>query len=278
MSAAPPNKLELQVFSMMRSGHHAVISWLLDSAGGNCYFRNDLLEAEEIGKAGAHEIRGDISKQLDCYIVNIEDTPIKKTRILANRNRKILSFRTSNKVVGVAVVRNPFNLFASRLQWVINYAKKRDRYDAMLLNGENFGDKRANYIGNVGWANKSAVKMWSDYGVSMLNKQSLVGGGHKTVYINYDKWLVDNTYRGAILSSIGLEGRASIGKQVAKYGGGSSFSSNQSVDIDGILNRWINFVDNEEYISLFKNNHAFIKTYKSIFGNVNNLLLNKIIV
>ena len=270
------NKLELQILSMMRSGHHAVISWIIKNQPGNVYFRNDLLEGHELSNSILTQKKGNIKHTLDCYIFNIEDAPMSKVDRLISRNSKIVGFRKSKRALRILILRDPFNLFASRLQWTMNLAKQKKRYKKMLMKGKPFGAKRANYIGNVGWADKDAVVMWKKHAKAFLKGREAFGKNIDTVCINYNEWFVSGKYRSEILTSIGIKPNSSAYMHVPRYGGGSSFGDKRKVDGNGVLRRWEKLIGDKEYIALFSGDSELISLHEKIFGLVDKRILKAI--
>jgi hypothetical protein len=270
------NKLELQVLAMKRSGHHAIISWIIKNQPGNVFFRNDLLEGHKDPGSILTQRKGNIKRALDCYIFNVEDAPVNKANKLISRNIKIVRFRKSEKILRILILRDPFNLFASRMQWAINHAKQKRRYKKMLIKGKSFGAKKSNQIGNVGWANKDAVIMWKNYAKVFLKGHAAFGESVDTICINYNKWFTSRGYRSKILASIGIKPSSAPYTWVPKYGGGSSFGGSRRMNDKGVLTRWRKLIGNKEYISLFSGDNELIELSEEIFGPTDKIILSKI--
>ena len=70
---------QLEVCSMMRSGHHAVLYWLFAQINHPIYFRNDVLcyrDERSLKDRGVVIGGKNISSILKTYIYNVEDIPI----------------------------------------------------------------------------------------------------------------------------------------------------------------------------------------------------------
>tara|TARA_Y100000034_G_scaffold135756_1_gene208968 strand:+ start:837 stop:1637 length:801 start_codon:yes stop_codon:yes gene_type:complete len=253
----PINNLELRVMSMMRSGHHAIISWIFENYPGSVYFRNDVLESKILQKDKiAFEKRGDTSLVRDCFIFNIEDAPLSDIDRIIRKNQKLVRSGQSKKIENIVVIRDPFNLFASRIQKIRNVNRKIG--------------KRANYIGNVGWADKKAVSMWKEYAELCLGIKKHLSGSH--ICVNYNLWVSRHDYRNKIANKIGFKCPNDPHTEISNYGSGSSFHDVELyAQNDGnmpVLNRWKNFLNDQDYLNLFRKDKELIKLYGYIFGDV----------
>tara|TARA_R100000152_G_C6743663_1_gene167369 strand:+ start:157 stop:966 length:810 start_codon:yes stop_codon:yes gene_type:complete len=254
------NNLEMRVFAMMRSGHHAIISWIIRASDHSVYFRNDVLEANILNKTSvANEKKGDVSLNRGKYIFNIEDAPLRNADIIIDRNRRLLSSGHSKAIKNVVIIRDPFNLFASRLAFERN----------ILKNSNSKKIKYANYIGAVGWADSKSIKMWIDYAKVYLGLKSHLKGG--AIGINYDLWFNNIEYREGLCDKLYLNKNVLDVGKLSKYGRGSSFDGQEfegGANKMNCLYRWRNFLNDKEYIDLFRGNTELFELYNKIYGEI----------
>jgi hypothetical protein len=87
------------VISMMRSGHHAIIEWILSHFGPSTLFNNFPFKEEyKYNESNPGE---------PCKIINFEDFTIEE----AKENIKSLGWTDAQPII---ILRDPYNLFASR--------------------------------------------------------------------------------------------------------------------------------------------------------------------
>lgn len=120
--SAVVNRREVRVLAMRRSGHHAVVHWILSQLPGRGLFANDgkldggrlvgnrfsryvNLTDEEIARDRA----GDLVPK-DLYLWNAEDRAVEEFAALAGA----ASRGASGEVVHLLVLRDPWNWLASR--------------------------------------------------------------------------------------------------------------------------------------------------------------------
>ena len=70
----------------------------------------------------------------------MEDSPINRSDDLIGRNKKLVFNGNSKNIFSIVILRDPFNLFASRLK----------KYKALLSSGHDPSKMVASYVGNVG--------------------------------------------------------------------------------------------------------------------------------
>lgn len=201
------------VFGLSRSGSHAIIFWLLDNMSHNVRYVNNtgLNIYKTYDKVSdsviAHE-------DIDLNTVTEHHTP-------------------------VVIMRDPFNLFASRITAV-----------------------RKNP--NFPFLKKDQVYLWKQYARSILDKSF-----PWEAVINYNKWTSDPEYRKDIINQLGYELHIDNMQRVPVNGKGSSFDgfdfNNRGNEMD-VLNRWKHMVDDQEYLSYF--DQEIVDLSYELFGPV----------
>jgi hypothetical protein len=273
------NKREFRVFAMKRSGHHAVINWLLLHFTGPAYFlnncgflvskelfnfspgcdRNDrpspyrkvcilagtssvyynggrvlekfrhyrpgheypsmlerLMEMERAERAAAQAMAFPASR--DCYLFNVED--------LDNRDVARVPFEsaargTSEAIQSIIVLRDPFNWIASRM--------------------------RSSFA-----VSPPILQAWKSQVTDALGSTRHLPSIACT--INYNRWLVDTSYRRDISLRLELEPSDRGLRDVGSFGEGSSFdgrSYDGRADDMNVMNRWHHYRDDASFRAIF---------------------------
>lgn len=268
------NRKEIKVVGMRRSGNHAIINWIEKQEIGKVVHLNDIRLNENpyrciykslckdhpknhwvgapilrypqySGNEGLklleREARGDFEPK-DCLIYSYEDFSL--DRLTSNRVEKNHDRYFGNSAVryDVLVLRDPFNLLASRLK------KNPDE--------------------SVRSLKENVTEMWISYAKEYLGETNYLK--NNKIGINYNQWVVDANYRKLIALKLGLT-FSDIGiNDVNSFGGGSSFDRQKfqgKATQMNVLNRWKYFANNEFYLSLLKNDT--LHQYSSrIFGHI----------
>lgn len=224
--------MEIINFGIARSGIHVYILWLINN---NCkvLFYNNILD----------------HKNLKNRIISNEDTRIQniKNKFVNENdkyNLKIFSFESqiinnnylnelkinnilNNKTKLTISIRNPFNNFASILEYINN----------------NGSSKVVHNLKN------NFAEYWIKYSNFIIK--------NKPIFIIYDKFILDDEYRKKIAEKIGLK---LIDNHLLKsnFGGGSSFKNNINY-----LNRYDKYKNNE-LMKNIKNNIKINENWKKI--------------
>jgi hypothetical protein len=237
MSKPCVNEMEIRVVGMSRSGNHAIINWILSQAPGRTCFLNcaepgwnpfvsarprtpDLpgwralyegfdVEAERAGR---------LSRK-DLLVHSYEDTflgPFKKPENEARHDEWVGG---SARRVDLLIVRDPRNLFASRL------------------------------ASGYGWLEDDLVaRVWAQHAREFLGLRRNLRQERLTV--SYDEWVRSSAYRRQLAAALGLEFDDSAARKVPAAAGGSSFDGTA---YDGraeempVLYRWHRFVSDARF-------------------------------
>lgn len=248
------NDYEIRVFAMQRSGHHAVMEWILGHFDGPVCFINDFSRLKNLAKQAVYRnintvnINNDMAGKFikkECLLINFEEESLKPALIKLSKNSYYPRGK-SKEIINVLIMRDPYNLFASRLQMAKNADSNRERW---------IGDK--------------AAKLWIQHAEEFLKIRSDLPG--KTVFINYNKWFQDQEYRKELSQEFGLEFIDKTLLNVPKYGGGSSFDKmtkkGSATDMK-VLDRWKRFEGNKMYKSFFDTHAGIIELSNKIFGKI----------
>ncbi|MGB3296092.1 MAG: hypothetical protein WBB01_24165 [Phormidesmis sp.] len=252
------NQKEIRVVGMRRTGNHALVRWIAQQQPGEfCHLNNvaagknpyrhkadNLLryhpKHHKMSAVYRQQANGDLIER-DCLLYSYEDWRLKQiTQPRFERNRE-LYLGKSAQCFDVLILRDPFNLFASRLK-------------------QNFVATKAK--------NLSMVEMWLEYA------REFIGESHRLsrnlVCVSYNAWVSSETYRRQLAGQLALPFSDAGHTQVSAIGGGSSFDGTRfsgqagAMDVD---NRWRVFAENPAFRQLFQN-EALWHYSQQIFGKL----------
>lgn len=216
-------KVDIRVIAMRRSGSHALLNWLAGHYDDVWYF-NDCRPADVPQRDRRH------TDSLPC-LPRIALAPNHSPAVLLRgfEDRKIGSdLRTiapsvdERPVLNCLLLRDPFNLAASRLQ-----AATLHRYARSFRDLAKF------------------VLRWKEYAREFMGETNYIGD---KIAISYNQWVTSYDYRRDLAKQIDRPLNDATRNQVSKQGGGSSFDGRK---VDGsdlkVLDRWQYFEQNEEY-------------------------------
>ena len=253
------NNIEIRVIGLKRSGNHVIINWLIPHYKGKVCFLNNvepiinpfltfhnivdlnknLYKDFDIDK----EKNGKFSKK-DCLIYSYEDGSFKKVLHKKFEKNYDKFVGRSKKRYNILILRDPFNLFASRIF----------RYHNL-------------YGGNV-LKEIRAKKLWKSYAREYLGETSYLG--KDKILINYNVWFLNKDYRNNIERKLELEPSNEKVNEVLTFGEGSSFDG---VKFDGkanemkVLERWKLLADDEFYKFILKDKEL-VELSNRIFGRI----------
>lgn len=195
-----------RVLGMRRAGNHAMIDWLAASAGRHTLHINDVEpgrnafryrdvyphvsappEHAEIMQSGRH---GFFPFELDALLISFEDRLVKPTLDAVARERSERHYGRFSTATFFLVLRDPYNLFASRIKKGLIHTPE----DASL-----------------------SRHLFVDHAKAFLNPPPGL------IPISYNRWLSDSDYRNDIQKRAGLTVREVNRDRVSQYGQGSSF-------------------------------------------------------
>ncbi|NEP03880.1 MAG: hypothetical protein F6K25_09825 [Okeania sp. SIO2G4] len=256
------NQKEIRVAGMKRSGNHAIINWVKSQQNGDVGFINNVLanqnpyrykyenlrdkfpEHKWAIEHNRQQAKGNFIKR-DCLIYSYEYFPLEQ---IANdkfeRNHDIYLGKSATRY-DILIIRDPFNLLASRLKISSKVA----------------------YFLSVNSPNKTMIDLWLDYAKEYLGETNYLK--HNKVCVNYNQWFADVEYRRNIADKLQMEFSDAGIDMVTSFGGGSSF---EGKEFDGkatsmdVLNRWRKVVDNPQYKKFF--NREIFEYSERIFGHI----------
>jgi hypothetical protein len=242
------------VIGMSRSGNHAIIGWIMAQAKGRVLFLN-CVQGKYNPFLTARPLKDD-DGAIATYPVDLEK---ERRRRFSRKDLLIYSHEDhflghacsdlfeyyhdgfvgkSKRRLDVLILRDPFNLFASRL--------------------------RSGY-GEVPHA--TALRMWKQHAREFLGLTRRLK--HGPVLILYNRWVLDRAYRQELAEALGLRFSDAGVNRVAACAGGSSFDG---LSQDGraqkmkVFERWRHYAGERRYRELF--DAEVFSLSERIFGRI----------
>ena len=269
------NKKEIRVVGLRRSGNHALMNWIRKQCSSNIIYINNVhiyanpyreVYEDQLDKAKdssligwrtddidfwRRESRGQFSKK-DYLLYSYEDQPIDRLADKRFERKHDLYLGKSEMRYDLILMRDPFNLFASRLR-----ASQRKNDNSHYLD---FMKVKSSKV--------SLARLWIDYAKEYLNETNYLS--NMKIPVNYNMWVLDKTYRQNIAESLGLDFSDTGFDEVMTNGGGSSFDG---VSLSGkasemmIFERYSHFLGNPKFEDLLRD-PLLLEYSKRLFGTI----------
>jgi hypothetical protein len=176
---------------------------------------------------------------LDCLLYSYEECrPRMVVSRAFERNHDTFIGRSEARV-DVLILRDPFNLFASRLK-------------------RNVPDFKSGFF--------ALPDLWILYAREYLGLTQVLN--NNKVVINYNRWCADPAYRHQVALRLGLDFTDAGFEEVPPFGGGSSFDGldyRAEASRMQVLNRFHSMVDREDFLNMFRD-PLIVRLSDQIFG------------
>jgi hypothetical protein len=233
------NNYEFRIFAMKRSGHHAVMNWLMSHFKGETLLLGNSFFGHSFRSLRDEENRK-LWNGLDCVMYPILD------RVIENCRHP--SIKPSHKSFNLLVIRDPFNAFASRCKYcMLHQHRAGPGYDVMSC-----GNKRLLRMGCIPTeAGMSMKDVWLSFAKEAVGDTNVIPN---KIVVNFNRWFSDREYRVALANTIGVEFTDKDINVVPEFGDGSSFDGldfNGNAQMMNVLDRWRSFRNNEWFRDFF---------------------------
>ncbi|MEM0979381.1 MAG: hypothetical protein AAGH78_03810 [Cyanobacteria bacterium P01_H01_bin.58] len=240
------NQKEIRFIGLRRSGNHAVLHWIRAQEPNAKFLNNVSVETSpfrhyhlHFPHKGFHDEAWGTFTPKDCFIYSYEDHSLAEIVNSKTEKRHDLYIGKTQNRYDVLVLRDPFNLLASRL--------------------------RKGYL-DVKTEGITLVEMWIEHAKEYVGETSYLT--NKEVTINYNQWFLDKDYRQEIAAALDIKFSDSGLDYVSSYGGGSSFDEqglSGNAQTMNVTNRWQSFANDERFLALIRNEELLHYSDK-IFG------------
>lgn len=247
---------QIEFYSMKRSGHHIIMDWIFAQIRTPILFFNDVepyVKAGVLYEVGSwkNPLKNNKYKNfLEYYSFNYEDAPIQELDKYIKDYNKSLIIKPPKNVTKIFIIRDPFNLFASRLKFFReeNILKKSDGKETLKKETEIAS-------GGVAWYNEASISRWCEYAEEFLGDTSYYP---KKFFINYNRWCHNLSYRKSIAKPFIKHGSYTdiIIRHVPPNGRGSSFDFKNFKGKGHLMKtdeRWKLMIKDPEYLEIINN-------------------------
>jgi hypothetical protein len=260
------NETEIAVVALQRSGHHAIINWIIANSSNEPTFLNNcqpcnnpfltcsktdsltqhlLLEKEQAGFFSKKELL--IHNYEDKNPFNVFD-PV----FYSEREKWLGKSKTQYNVL---ILRDPFNNFASKYRWTKEGTKWQPSLDSLM----------------------QLPAYWKVHAREFLNETNSIS--ENKICISYNHWFTDASYREELAQKLHLTTIDKGLSEIAKWGPNTWGDSFDNLTYDNrasemkVFERWKHYKDDPLFISLFED-PELIELSDKIFGHlVNSRLL-----
>jgi len=244
---------QLEIYAMMRSGQHAIIHWLFGQIRDPIYFCNDILcySGDKARVERGVWINGGKKPPVEVfpwYAYNVEDLSIQNIREITKEYKDVLHVVPPREKKKVLIIRDPFNLLASRYRFFYRINLLRAESGKLPIQPAH----KTNRNSEISWFQKDAIQRWKEYAREALGDTNYLG--NNKVVINYNHWFKHKRCRKKISENMGLRFSDAKLNYVPENGYGSSFDSetmNGKAQQMKVLERWKRLHKSPEVKRLF---------------------------
>lgn len=228
---------------LRRSGNHAIIKWILHHYPGFSVHYNDINNSET--PLDVYYIIYRWKLGLPAIACTYEDMQIND--FLSRKN----IFKKTFNHFNILIIRDPFNLFASRYAWKTEEGHKfRTSIDYRI----------------------KVIALWKDHAKSFLGWSN---NSTNCITINYNRWCLDLDYQKKKLKSLKIPAKK-INQlyQIPNFGYGSSFTGIKPIrNKKQFTQRFLSLKENPNFMDIFHDKEIF-ELSKPIFGDLNDIISN----
>lgn len=234
---------DISVFGLMRTGNHAICSWIAGHFSTGVSFITDV---KRYSKFESYLINPQMMSNRIYKEKWVNNSHLTKAPFIHDyqdyipKKEEIESYKTEGKKFCVVILRDPFNLYASRLKMAqAGYATWPDC-------GIDF------------------ISCWKNLAKFFFKKEEMIGDA-VLIPINYNQWFSSGNYRRDIEKKFGFEKSEAYLNSVAKTTDiGSSFDGNNfngKAQEMPVLERWREFPNHPKFMSFLEDEEMtlFIK-------------------
>jgi hypothetical protein len=258
MASDVVNEQVVHVCALQRSGHHAVIQWIMINSGrrvcflNNCTpgtnpFESALLTGSLVpGIDLAAEQNGGLSPKA-LVICNYEDQRLDAVFAPGVGQTMQRWIGTSALVNHVLILRDPFNLIASKYRWAREGRWHQPSLDSL----------------------SQLPELWKAHARAFLNHRACEQTPLTTV--NYNRWFSDGGYRHDLATTLAISTRDEGRDLVARWGPNTWGDSFDNLTYDGratemkVLERWKHYARDPFYRTLVQDDEL-VELSTRIFG------------
>ncbi|MEM9932421.1 MAG: hypothetical protein AAF824_02360 [Bacteroidota bacterium] len=245
-------KAFIQVHGLQRTGNHAIINWMMKGWDGTVVFCNNLDPGIHPKSAEVKHLK--IGKGQSLILSSYEDRPMEDVPL--TYQEKWYGVSAAHK--HVLIIRDPFNLLASRYVWDFPQGERFRKVEAYR---------------------QEVIALWKEHARTYLQWKKDLRDNPASHYIpvNYNRWAFDEQYRMDLKPLLSLSQHNAGLQDVKDFGGGSSFegTAQNRLSEHKFLYRFLNLVEEPAFTSLFQD-QELLRLSQEIFGHIAKTELLKI--
>jgi hypothetical protein len=265
---------QLEFYAMRRSGHHAIMHWIFAQIKEPIYFHNDIIchkppnmyvdRGRIVGKGSP------FPTNLPYFAFNCEDSSLARIKEHKKDSKSLMRLKSPKKLNKILILRDPFNLFASRIRLFDRNNTIRKEEGKGLFSIKRNSDQ----ISEIGWADSRMAERWKEHAREFLGEASLLEG---SISISYNEWFSSEDYRKQISKKLGLDFSDKGILKVPSNGLGSSFDlttkSGKAQEMK-VLSRWEKYIKDDRFLTLFDDELLDLsyKIYPELTSKVSKIL------
>lgn len=225
---------DIQVYGIKRSGHHAIIFWILGHYKSYHYYNNCWINRKKVSALEFYKLIKGVEKPIVLSSFEDRQDHLKKSSIVNLGNYLKLP-----RMTRVLIIRDPFNNYASRF-------KLGKEFSSIF----------------------KQTSMWKETAREYLGITNHLGD--KVIKVNYNQWFKDISYRKELSTNFGVFTDNNY-SYVPEIGGGSSFDHrkyNGKSDEMHILQRWRKYINDPVFCQTILKDEELMDLSARIFGNI----------
>lgn len=239
-----PEKTEIIIFGLKRSGNHAIIDWVRSQLPGTACFFNNLKPGQDINKTREKDVTIIKNSSINYILHSYEDQNIIETLSLIEKDDFRKQIGPSRNSIIIIILRDPLNFFASRIKW----------------KGQNFSENQNLQL--------EIINRYLEYYNFIENNK--FNFNSRIILINYNQWVSNKNYRKKITESLEIPFTDSGFDTVSFFGGGSSFEGQDinATDLrDKVFHRYKEF-ENHPFMIEIKKDDRILSILNNTFPEI----------
>ena len=259
------NEKDIKLIGLQRTGNHAILNWIYSQCDElKCVLNHVPINRKPFiafsKKGTIKEFDQNFKQKLNVTAERLGFFARKELILYTYEDEMIqnafnkFSEKKHDSWVGVSknrydllILRDPFNLFASRL--------KRD--DNNIKNRFSLRDPKQR---------QKVIDLWKNHAREFLGDTNFLT--NNKICVNYNSWFVDNEYKKKLAEQLYIPFTDKSMNEVVSVGGGSSFDNTElhnNASEMKVLERWKQYADDELFISIFQD-RELIELYTKNFS------------
>ncbi len=222
---------EMRIVGLRRTGNHGILNWIIRQAEPPVTHYNDVDPESPYDDSARATATDPNAERLNWMVYSLEDMSLAVLGDASSYPRRSHYSEISvDRRVDVIILRDPFNLIASRFR-----------------RGGDWGH-RSIYVSGL-----SVSQLWITYAREFLGYTNWLP--HNRIGVSYNKWCVSEEYRRDLAQKLGLHFTDMGFQDVSRYGGGSSFDGtgmNGNAQGMSTNQRWQLFRNDNSFRALFR--------------------------